>query len=240
MLGNDKMYWRAVPATSIVRRVEPSPGGHVALPQPLLFDAPAAPALELPAVDVEPPLAEVVPPLAARPPLLDLPAVPPFEVAPPLPVLAPPVAAPPWLAPPDAAPPFADAPPVLDPPFAAPPLVAPALAAPPEEAPREEAPREAKDGHRSSVRLAVLHHIRVPAFLSLLLLLVYWPLISQDAGSHYQAATLLTPGVISNAGAPSLIWTLTSPPSTSLPNNSSSARGCLIFSCTSRCIGRAP
>jgi hypothetical protein len=72
---------------------------------------------------------------------------------------------------------------------------APREEAPPEEAPPEEAPPEAKDGHRSSVRLAVLHHIRVPAFLSLLLLLVYWPLISQDAGSHYQAATLLTPGV---------------------------------------------
>ncbi|MEE4546639.1 hypothetical protein V2S66_32330 [Streptomyces sp. V4-01] len=45
------------------------------------------------------------------------------------------------------------------------------------------------------LRLAVLNHVRVPAFVSLLLLLVYWPLISQDAGPHYQAATLLTPGV---------------------------------------------
>lgn len=68
-------------------------------------------------------------------------------------------------------------------------------AAPPEEARPEEATRAVEDAHRSSVRLAVVHHIRVPAFISLLLLLVYWPLISQDAGSHYQAATLLTPGV---------------------------------------------
>src|SRR5688500_10082816 len=52
--------------------------------------------------------------------------------------------------------------------------------------------------------------------------------------------TLGGAGVISNAGALSLIRTLTSPPLTSLPNNSSSASGCLIFSCTRRAIGRAP
>jgi hypothetical protein len=34
----------------------------------------------------------------------------------------------------------------------------------------------------------------VPAFVSLLLLLVYWPLISQDPG-NYTADTALTPGV---------------------------------------------
>jgi hypothetical protein len=45
------------------------------------------------------------------------------------------------------------------------------------------------------VRLAVLHHIRVPAFVSLLLLLVYWPLISRDSGPTYRAATLLSPDV---------------------------------------------
>ncbi|WP_405590428.1 hypothetical protein [Streptomyces sp. NBC_01190] len=47
----------------------------------------------------------------------------------------------------------------------------------------------------SQVRIAVVNHIRVPAFLSLLLLLVYWPLISQDAGPQYRNATLLSPGV---------------------------------------------
>ncbi len=47
----------------------------------------------------------------------------------------------------------------------------------------------------SPVRLAVLHHIRVPVFLSLLLLLVYWPLISQDSGPTYRAVTLLAPDV---------------------------------------------
>ncbi|WP_329128594.1 hypothetical protein OG552_00555 [Streptomyces sp. NBC_01476] len=48
---------------------------------------------------------------------------------------------------------------------------------------------------RSAVRIAVVNHIRVPAFLSLLLLLVYWPLISQDSGPTYHYATGLTPGV---------------------------------------------
>jgi hypothetical protein len=43
-------------------------------------------------------------------------------------------------------------------------------------------------------RIAAVNHIRVPAFVSLLLLLVYWPLISKDP-VHYQAATALTPGV---------------------------------------------
>jgi hypothetical protein len=53
-------------------------------------------------------------------------------------------------------------------------------------------------GPRSGARLAVLNHLRVPAFLSLLLLLVYWPSISQDAGPHYRAATLLSPGVFAD------------------------------------------
>ncbi|WP_333769414.1 hypothetical protein [Streptomyces sp. IBSBF 2435] len=48
---------------------------------------------------------------------------------------------------------------------------------------------------RSEFRIAVVNHIRVPAVLSLLLLLVYWPLISQDSGPTYRAATLLSPGV---------------------------------------------
>lgn len=48
---------------------------------------------------------------------------------------------------------------------------------------------------RSQFRIAVVNHIRVPAFLSLLLLLVYWPLISQDSGPAYRAATLLQPGI---------------------------------------------
>ncbi|MFC4032332.1 hypothetical protein ACFO3J_12660 [Streptomyces polygonati] len=47
----------------------------------------------------------------------------------------------------------------------------------------------------SPARIAVVNHVRVPAFLSLLLLLVYWPLISQDAGPTYRNATLLSPGV---------------------------------------------
>src|SRR5438445_68636 len=47
-------------------------------------------------------------------------------------------------------------------------------------------------------------------------------------------------GTISNAGALSLMRTLTSPPLTSLPNSNSSASGCLIFSWTRRPIGRAP
>src|SRR6185369_4637864 len=53
-------------------------------------------------------------------------------------------------------------------------------------------------------------------------------------------AALRGAGVISNDGALSLIRTLTSPPLTSLPNSNSSASGCLIFSCTSRAMGRAP
>ncbi|MFG1808260.1 hypothetical protein [Streptomyces sp. NPDC049040] len=47
----------------------------------------------------------------------------------------------------------------------------------------------------SQPRIAVVNHVRVPAFLSLLLLLVYWPLISQDAGTQYRNATLLSPRV---------------------------------------------
>lgn len=47
----------------------------------------------------------------------------------------------------------------------------------------------------SPPRVAVVNHIRVPAFVSLLLLLVYWPVISQGNDAHYEAATALTPGV---------------------------------------------
>jgi hypothetical protein len=47
---------------------------------------------------------------------------------------------------------------------------------------------------RSPRRIAVVNHIRVPAFVSLLLLLVYWPLISKDSGAQLWAVTLLDPG----------------------------------------------
>ncbi|WP_433887606.1 hypothetical protein [Streptomyces sp. CA-111067] len=48
---------------------------------------------------------------------------------------------------------------------------------------------------QSRRRIAVVNHIRVPAVLSLLMLLVYWPLISQDAPDPYRNETLLSPGV---------------------------------------------
>lgn len=48
---------------------------------------------------------------------------------------------------------------------------------------------------RSRARTALVLHVRVPAFVSLLLLLVHWPLISQAAGRRYRAATLLAPDV---------------------------------------------
>lgn len=48
---------------------------------------------------------------------------------------------------------------------------------------------------RSPRRIAVVNHIRVPAFVSLMLLLVYWPLIAQDTGPQLRAVTLLDPGV---------------------------------------------
>nr|WP_202238303.1 hypothetical protein [Streptomyces sp. SN-593] len=51
-----------------------------------------------------------------------------------------------------------------------------------------------RTGRSAALRLAVLHHVRVPALLSLLLLLVYWPLIS-GARTHYRAGTDLDPGV---------------------------------------------
>jgi len=50
-------------------------------------------------------------------------------------------------------------------------------------------------GPSSPRRIAVVNHIRVPAFVSLMLLLVYWPLIAQDSGAQYRAATLLDSGV---------------------------------------------
>jgi hypothetical protein len=51
------------------------------------------------------------------------------------------------------------------------------------------------DRERPDARVAAVNHIRVPAFLSLLLLLVYWPLISQRPGARYELITGLTPGV---------------------------------------------
>ena len=47
----------------------------------------------------------------------------------------------------------------------------------------------------SAPRIALLNHIRVPAFLSLLLLLVYWPLIRERSGPVYAVTTRLSPGV---------------------------------------------
>jgi hypothetical protein len=47
---------------------------------------------------------------------------------------------------------------------------------------------------KRGTRIAAVNHLRVPAFVSLLLLLVYWPLISQDP-VNYAADTALTPGV---------------------------------------------
>lgn len=47
---------------------------------------------------------------------------------------------------------------------------------------------------RTALRILAVHHIRVPVFLSLLLLLVYWPLISR-ARTHYALATGLDPDV---------------------------------------------
>jgi len=48
---------------------------------------------------------------------------------------------------------------------------------------------------RSPLRAAAVQHVRVPAFVSLLLLLVHWPLISGASGPRYRTATLLDPGV---------------------------------------------
>lgn len=63
-------------------------------------------------------------------------------------------------------------------------------------APRPAARRPAADGVRARLdpRVAAVNHLRVPAFLSLLMLLVYWPLITQDP-RNYQLDTALTPGV---------------------------------------------
>jgi hypothetical protein len=48
---------------------------------------------------------------------------------------------------------------------------------------------------RGRTRVALVNHIRFPAFLSLLALLVYWPLISQGHNRYYTSATGLTPDV---------------------------------------------
>jgi hypothetical protein len=44
-------------------------------------------------------------------------------------------------------------------------------------------------------RIALVNHVRVPAFLSLLLLLVYWPLITERDAARYRSHTLLAPDV---------------------------------------------
>lgn len=58
---------------------------------------------------------------------------------------------------------------------------------------RRGRPVPAADGTRDT-RTMVLNHLRVPVFLSLLLLLVYWPLVLQDT-TVYARATALSPGV---------------------------------------------
>lgn len=57
-----------------------------------------------------------------------------------------------------------------------------------------EPPAPGRESGRPDPRLAAVQHIRVPAFLSLLLLLVYWPLITNDP-RNYELDTALTPGV---------------------------------------------
>jgi hypothetical protein len=59
---------------------------------------------------------------------------------------------------------------------------------------RAVAPRRA--GPRPTARrIALVNHVRVPAFLSLLLLLVYWPLITERNPARYRSHTLLSPDV---------------------------------------------
>ena len=48
---------------------------------------------------------------------------------------------------------------------------------------------------RSALRLALVNHVRVPAFLSLLLLLVYFPLILRRTATAYALTTRLSPEV---------------------------------------------
>jgi hypothetical protein len=50
-------------------------------------------------------------------------------------------------------------------------------------------------GSGPAPRGALVNHIRVPAFLSLLALLVYWPLISRSRSRYYTSATGLTADV---------------------------------------------
>lgn len=54
---------------------------------------------------------------------------------------------------------------------------------------------EDQSEHSIAVRSAVVNHVRVPALLSLLSLLVYWPLISQGDNRTYALLTGLTPDV---------------------------------------------
>jgi hypothetical protein len=60
--------------------------------------------------------------------------------------------------------------------------------------PRTESRTESRSAPRTDARIAAVNHIRVPAFLSLLLLLVYWPLISR-AKTNYRLGTALDPDV---------------------------------------------
>lgn len=50
-------------------------------------------------------------------------------------------------------------------------------------------------GSAPAPRAALVNHIRVPAFLSLLALLVYWPLISRSRSRSYTSATGLAADV---------------------------------------------
>lgn len=53
----------------------------------------------------------------------------------------------------------------------------------------------AEDRGADPAAVAAVNHIRVPAFLSLLMLIVYWPLILRKSGPTYRLTTRLTPGV---------------------------------------------
>ena len=89
-------------------------------------------------------------------------------------------------APPSGRPPSSETPPAQ--PSAEPPSNQPPPAQPPSaKPPPAQAP--------SAPRIALLNHIRVPAFLSFLLLLVYWPLIRERSGPVYAVTTRLSPGV---------------------------------------------
>lgn len=54
---------------------------------------------------------------------------------------------------------------------------------------------EQRTARADAIRIAVVNHVRVPAALSLLALLVYWPLISQGDNRVYALVTGLAPDV---------------------------------------------